>query len=115
MNERLLNKAGIDCHSGIRRFSGRADLYEKYLKKFTEDENIQLAKKAIKEKNYDELLKYVHTLKGVTGNLSITELFRNCDELVEMIRDKNFEHVDVAFKRICLIYSEVCKAIKAEN
>ncbi|MEA5083022.1 MAG: Hpt domain-containing protein [Lachnospiraceae bacterium] len=115
MNERVLNKAGIDCHSGIRRFSGRADLYEKYLIKFTEDENMQLAKKAIDEKNYDELLKYIHTLKGVTGNLSINELFGSCDELVEILRDKEFEYVDEVFKRICLLYGQVCKAIKEEN
>ncbi|MDD3570200.1 MAG: Hpt domain-containing protein [Lachnospiraceae bacterium] len=115
MNEKILNNAGIDCHSGIRRFSGRADLYEKYLKKFPDDENMQLAKKAIEEKNYEELLEYVHTLKGVTGNLSITELFGSCDELVDILRAKEFNHADAIFKRICLLYADVCKAIKAEN
>ncbi|MGE4213980.1 MAG: Hpt domain-containing protein [Anaerotignaceae bacterium] len=115
MNEKNLKKAGIDCLAGIRRFSGSADLYEKYLKKFTDDENFKLAKKAMEEKNYEDVLKYIHTLKGVTGNLSMTELFDSCSELVTVIRNKDLNGVDEIFHKICLLHSKVCEAIHIEN
>lgn len=115
MNEKILKKAGIDCLAGIRRFSGNAALYEKYLKKFAADENFKLAKNAIEEKNYEDMLKYVHTLKGVTGNLSMTELFNSCSELVIVIRDKEFNRVDEIFNRISVLHSNVCEAISIEN
>lgn len=115
MNERVLNKAGIDCLSGIRRFSGNAALYEKYLNRFAEDENFSLAKKALEHKNYEDLLKYVHTMKGVTGNLSMTELFQSCAELVSVLRGKEFNHVDEIFNKICLLHSKICEAIAMGN
>jgi len=115
MNEKNLKNAGIDCVAGIRRFAGSSDLYGKYLKKFVDDENLSLAKKAMKEKNYEDMLKYVHTLKGITGNLSMTELFDRCGELVTILRDKEYDRADEVFARICLIHLNICDTIRDES
>jgi FOG: HPt domain len=115
MNEKNLKNAGIDCLSGVRRFAGSAELYEKYLKKFIDDENLSCAKKAMAEKNYEDVLKYIHTLKGVTGNLSMTELFNSCGELVGKLRNKEFNNLDCIFERICLLYSKAYESICIES
>lgn len=117
MNEKKLKNAGIDCFSGVRRFAGSAELYEKYLKKFIDDQNLSFAKKAMAERNYEDVLKYIHTLKGITGNLSMTELYNSCGELVTRLRNNEFNNLDVNFEKICLLYSKACESIlvEAEN
>ena len=39
--------------------------------------------------DYDALIKHVHTLKGTTGNLSITPLFEKYNEILGLLRDGN--------------------------
>jgi len=114
VNEKNLKNAGIDCLAGIRRFAGNTALYEKYLKKFVDDENLSLAKKAMEEKNYEDVLRYIHTLKGITGNLSMIELFDSCAELVTIVRDKDYNRADEIFDKICLINSNICESIRFE-
>lgn len=111
MNEKFLYKAGIDYNNGVKRFFGNASLYEKYLRKFEEDQNFELAQKAMKSRDYEGMLKYIHTLKGVTGNLSMTELFNSCSELVAAIRNKEFHSVETIFHRISHLHGNVCRAI----
>ena len=74
MREEML-KIGIDYDDLLSRLANHEQLALKLLKKFLNDETINTIKQAYLNQDYDLLLKSVHTLKGVSGNLAMKSLF----------------------------------------
>ena len=74
MREEML-KIGIDYDDLLSRLANHEQLALKLLKKFLNDKTINTIKQAYLNKDYDLLLKSVHTLKGVSGNLAMKSLF----------------------------------------
>lgn len=66
---------GIDVEEATKRFGGKYELYCKSLRKFAAEMvvNKMMDSAAAAEAEPDELRKYIHSLKGVTANLSIKE------------------------------------------
>ena len=46
----------------------------KFLLKYSEDKSFFMFKEAFARKDYDEALRFIHTLKGICQNLSFTRL-----------------------------------------
>ena len=86
MNRYKLSKAGINANEGIARFSGRAELYEKFLYQFPQDENFSLLCAAIRQQDVKAAFIAAHSLKGIAGNLSLTKLYEDLCPLVEQLR-----------------------------
>lgn len=70
----------------ILRFCGNAKLLERFVKRFPEDPTYQLLEESIKLKNYEEVERMAHTLKGVAMNLGFSVLGDASAELVTAIR-----------------------------
>lgn len=94
MDKEKLILAGIDYDNALRRFAGKEVLYEKYLVKFKEDNHLELALEAKEKENYEEMLKAIHTMKGVVGTLGMTALFQACAVVVNAIRAKELDNMD---------------------
>lgn len=113
MNKLKLFEAGIDTKSGLERFDSNQELYEKWLKNFLNDENYANAKKMIQQKKYKEAFNFAHTLKGITGNLSMILLYDEVCVLVESLREESYNDLDEIIKNIDVEYNIVIEAIKA--
>ena len=107
MNIMELKNAGVDYESGLKRFSNKAELYEKYLVKFFSDTSFLALGNYISEKNYTEAFKCAHTLKGLSGNLSITSLYEHICVMVEALRNNEVESVDEMYEELTKIYDSV--------
>jgi len=70
--------SGIDIEAGLRRFGGNPWTYKKLLLRFLESKSstVDDLQGAIDGKNFEKLRFLAHTLKGVAGNLEITEIFK---------------------------------------
>lgn len=70
-------KLVLDVDSGISRLGGNKQLYIHLLKKFNEilKKDLPLYEKAQSEKSMLDLHGEIHTLKGVSGNLSALALY----------------------------------------
>lgn len=86
-----LREAGIDVSGALERFMGNEDLLERFLKKFLNDSNYEKLMTAIEEGNQEDALTAAHTLKGVTGNLAMTELFDLLTSQVSAFRNDNWD------------------------
>lgn len=86
-----LKEAGIDTDILVERFLGNVALLKKFLKKFSEDQNFGKLETAIEQGDCEEAFTAAHTLKGVTGNLSMTALYQMISEQVEFLRSGNME------------------------
>ncbi|MEG1801510.1 MAG: Hpt domain-containing protein [Oscillospiraceae bacterium] len=117
MNCQTLEKAGINYNEGVQRFSNNNALYEKFLNKFLADETMSDCRKAIESKDFDAILKTVHTLKGVSGNLSMNILYKRCALIVDAIRSGDEAAKNEIFEMFCDVeqsYALIIEALKAE-
>lgn len=89
MHEEILTQAGIDYAEGLQRFAGNLAIYNKYLYKFPQDPNFDGLRNAMQNEDYRDAFRYAHTLKGLTGNLSINLLFEQMRQLTEALRNEN--------------------------
>ncbi len=86
MNKERLIQAGIDYEEGVRRFGGSTQIYEKFLMKFFEKDELPVLRKTLEAEDYEAAFRIVHDLKGGAGNLSISAYFRKICEIVEALR-----------------------------
>jgi len=81
----------VDFDEGVKRVMNNAKFYVKMLGKFLADTSINDLEAALAENNLDAAYSTVHTLKGLAGNLSLTELLNQCVELESQIKSKSVD------------------------
>lgn len=91
MNKDVLIQAGIDFDGGLERFSGRTEIYVKYLKKFPDDKYYSALIDALENKDIEEAFVNAHSLKGTAGNLSLNSFYNALYNLVEALREKDLD------------------------
>ncbi len=79
----------INTDEALERFMGNAVLYEHMLKKLPESVKSSNVRDNIKSGNYDAAFEAAHTLKGITGNLSLTPLYNAYTEISQLLRENN--------------------------
>ncbi len=111
MNIEILIQYGIDYNDGLKRFIGNSDLYQMLLLEFLRDEEYAEAEKSLKAKDYQAAFNHFHTLKGVVGNLSMTELYKKCCVIVEKLRYNDYVSLDKCFLEFEATYHRVYEGI----
>ena len=91
MTRRRLAAAGVDTEDALRRFLGNEALLLKFLARFGQDETFSRLCEALARQDGKAAFEAAHTLKGVCGNLSLRELFRQVSALVEELRAGRIE------------------------
>lgn len=93
--KRQLEESGADVETTLKRFMGNEAIYQKFLGKFPNDPNYVNLGKNLEEGNYVAAYECAHALKGVVGNLGLTPIFQRVSDLVEELRNKAPEDVNV--------------------
>ena len=81
-----LKNLGANTDEGLRRFMNNAPFYQRMLGKFVPNAESTEVMAFLESGDYEKALANAHTLKGVTGNLSLTPLFNAYDEIVTALR-----------------------------
>ena len=84
-----LRDAGIDVDDALSRFIGNESLLERFLGKFLNDANYTKLCEAMESGDTEAALIASHTLKGVSGNLSMVTLNELLAKQVKAFRDGN--------------------------
>ena len=103
--------AGIDVADALNRFMGNENMLERFLGKFTADQNYQKLVDALDRHDEEAALAASHTLKGVCGNLSMTKLFDLLTAQVKAFRDGDFDGAKAMMDDITAVYNEITAAI----
>ncbi len=79
----------IDLKQGLARIGGNIKLYEEVLIQFKEDMKTcnMLMTKYMRNQDYDQAYKLVHKVKGCSGNIAATNLFRSSTTLMNAVND----------------------------
>lgn len=86
MDQDACVRAGIDYQQGAARFMGKTELYEKFLRAFLADPDFPALEKAMEARDVQAAFQAGHSLKGVSGNLSINGLYNKLLPFVDALR-----------------------------
>ena len=96
----LADKLNIELSSSIARFGGNEMLFVKFLKKLPDDNTFKALEESFLNKDYDEMERSAHTLKGISANLGLNDISRLSDDIVVALRNKNLDNIDDMFKKL---------------
>lgn len=83
----MLDELGAEVEDTLDRLMGDEELYNEYLEKFPQNQNVILLQEAIEVQDYDTAKKEVHTLKGVALNLGLLPLADACMMMLMDLRE----------------------------
>ena len=75
MDKALLEQGGINVNEALERMMGNEKLLSRLLGKFLEDASCERLAQAIAVQDAQAAAEAAHTLKGVSGNLSISTVY----------------------------------------
>ena len=111
-----LKNLGVNADEGLERVMGDTSLYEMMLGMFVDavrDNPVSL--EDFSGANLDDLIKRIHTLKGVTGNLALTPLFTGYNESLILLRAGQADKAKAEFEKILPIQAEIVNCIKSSQ
>ncbi len=114
MNVDRLRAAGVDYDAGLKRMCGNETLYQKFLKKFPEDKSIGMLKESLEKEAVEEAFHAAHTLKGVSGTLSLAPLYEKSSVLCETLRKGELADAE-EIAAVYETYDAIIKAISEEG
>ena len=86
MDVQACRQVGIRYEEGVARFVGNAEMYESFLRQFPSDQTYAEIEEAMKQKDFRAAFQAAHTLKGLSGNLSLGALYDSLVVFVDALR-----------------------------
>lgn len=69
----------------------RERIVEKFVYKFLDDKSFELLETSIKNEDYGEALRAVHTIKGICQNLSFTKLYEISNLMTKTLKENDYQ------------------------
>ena len=83
-------KFGGDYDEVLGRLQ-RERIVEKFVYKFLDDKSFELLETSIKNEDYGEALRDVHTIKGICQNLSFTKLYEISNLMTKTLKENDYQ------------------------
>lgn len=108
-----LKDLGVNVDEGLERVMEDEELYEMTLGMFVDSvKSNPVRLEDFDAGDLDVLVKQIHMLKGLTGNLAITPLFTRYTQVLEFLRDGQLEAAKEGFERILPTQTAIIDCIK---
>ncbi len=108
-----LEELGVNVAEGIDRVVGDESLYEMMLGMFVDTVNeSHIAPDDFDKNDRDELIRHVHILKGMTGNLSLTPLYEGYMEMLGLLRSEKPAEAKAVMEKILPIQQKIIECIE---
>ena len=109
----LAGLIGIDLPVTLERFMGNEALYLRFLKKYPDGQNFSHLEQEIEQgnPNYETIEREAHTLKGVAGNLGLANIQEYSDEMVQAVRNHQYDLLWELFQKLKKFQQEAVEGI----
>lgn len=109
----ILEQGGVDVSGALERFMGSEALLERFLKRFLQDESLSALRGALDAGDTEAAAQAAHSLKGTSGNLSLTLLFERVTAQLGQLRAGDLEGARQAMAGVNQAYDQAADAIRA--
>jgi len=105
----------INEEDGIKRVMNNGKLYARLLTKFRDGTNLGELEELVNSQDWEKAQTAAHTIKGVAGNLSLTELYNQSLDIETQLKGKTIDPSSMEKIRICFsaTLAEIEKVIAA--
>ena len=108
-----LQALGANTDEALERVMGDTSLYEMMLGMFVDSvRDNPIAEADFDGADLEGLIKRVHMLKGVTGNLSIVPLFTGYTEILGQLRGNQPQEAKAGYLRLQPVQAKIIDCIK---
>ena len=90
----------------------REQTVQKFVYKFLDDKSFHLFETSMGDKDYDEALRAVHTLKGICQNLSFARLFESSSLVTKALKEDDWNKALDMMPQLSKDYHEIINAIE---
>lgn len=110
MNE--LEELGVNVDEALKRFMNNSGLYTKMLGKLAAAVSELDVMQHFESGNFNKALENAHTLKGITGNLSIIPLYKAYTDIVALLRADDPEKAKKILEDIIPVQEKIISCIE---
>lgn len=103
--------AGVNVDAALERFMGNEKLLTRFLLKFSQDTNYTRLKNAMEKEDYKDAFEAAHALKGLSGNLSMDDLYEAAGRATECLRHEKYEEAKACMPEVEKEYERVSKVV----
>lgn len=111
MNENILADAGFDIEDAMGRLGGDHGLFERLLHMMLDNTSYDEMLQAFDDDDVHAAFEAAHALKGVTGNMSMKEVYQAIVPLVEKLRSEDIEGARALLPPVKESYEKAIAAI----
>ena len=104
---------GFDLTEGLNRVAGNTELYKKLLLSFYRDNSnkVQQIKQALETDDVTTARHLVHSIKGVSGNISAKRLFASARDLELQLKQESRENLSECIDQFAAAMDEVLSSL----
>ncbi len=113
VNYEKLIEAGVDVEDLLRRLMGNTMLVKVLTNKFIADTTYEQLVSACAAQDWKKAEFASHTLKGMCGNMGLTDLFADFTEQVQLFRTGEYEKAEAMMSKISENYEKAILLMKA--
>lgn len=108
---------GVNVQEGLERLGGNTETYLRLLREFPAAQQAELQKieEALFTKDLEKARSLLHTLVGLAGNLSITDLFQTTVALEKALHEANWAEIVRLFENSQVEFKRFSRAIEVLN
>lgn len=102
-----LNAVGADTATGMARCMNNEAFYLKMVRMCLEDDRYEKLPEAVTNGEINQAFEYAHALKGMLGNVSLSNLLEPIEEITELARAEKTEGYDEALAKMQEEYAKL--------
>ena len=107
-----LKALNVNVDEGLERMMGNSSLYDRMLVKFIKVMNDLEVSPDFDNNDYAEIIEKTHTIKGASGNLSITPIYEAYTEIVNLLRSDKPDEAKQILRDILPVQKEILACIE---
>lgn len=110
-----LKEMGVNTEEAIDRFVGNAALYEKMLRTFPKMIRSSEVDPDFDANDYADMIEKTHAIKGTSGNLSLTPIYKAYTDIVDLLRSGKPEEARQVLKDILPVQEKILECIERHS
>ena len=107
-----LKALGVDVDGGIRRINGNDGLYRKLLGTFVKTIKDKYVQPDFSSEECEQVIERAHTIKGASGNLSITPVFEAYTEILNHLRAGRIDMARQHIEQVIPVQEKIVQCIE---
>ncbi len=107
-----LKELGVDVDGGVKRINGNEALYTRLLGSFVKMMKANYVTPDFTDDEREEMIEKTHSVKGTSGNLSITPVYDAYTEIVNQLRAGDLDKAREVLANILPIQDKIVECIE---